>query len=78
MLGRNLERDTLGVERKLTWPSGTRALGDSRFGWMMMEGKEGDVLVVNASQAHATAVGQEEGTTWTACQGSSSHRHRSL
>lgn len=39
----------------------------------MMEGKEGDVLVVNAFSAHATAVGQGEGTTWTACQGSSSH-----
>lgn len=32
----------------------------------MMEGKEGDVLVVNAFPAHATLVGQGEGTTWTA------------
>lgn len=59
---------------KLTWLSGTRDLGGSHFRGMMMEGREGDVLVVNAFPAHATSVGQEEGTTWSACQGSSSHR----
>lgn len=42
------------------------------------EGKEGDVLVVNALSAHATLVGQGEATTWTGGQGSSSHRHRLL
>lgn len=51
---------------KLTWPSRTRALGDSHVRGVMMEGKEDDVLVVNAFPAHATAVGQGEGTTWTA------------
>lgn len=40
----------------------------------MMEGKEGDVLVVNAFSAHAKLVGQEEDTTWTGCQGSSSQQ----
>lgn len=39
----------------------------------MMEGREGDVLVVNAFPAHAITVGQEDGTTWTAFQGSTSH-----
>lgn len=50
-LGETL-RETLGG-RKLTWPSGARALGDCHSGGVMMEGKEGDVLVVNASSAHA-------------------------
>lgn len=75
-LGETL-RETLGG-RKLTWPSGARALGNCHSGGVMIEGKEGDVLVVNASSAHATLVGQEESTTWTECQGSSSHRRRCL
>lgn len=75
-LGETL-RETLGG-RKLTWPSGARALGDCHSGGVMMEGKEGDVLVVNASQLMPTLVGQEEDTTWTECQGSSSHMRRCL
>lgn len=58
-LGETL-RETLGG-RKLTWPSGARALGDCHSGGVMMEGKEGDVLVVNASQLMPTLVGQRRG-----------------